>query len=62
MKKLILEILKKYYGSIVNSWTDRFLHDYGDKISGAQLRTFVESTLQVIIDIIKKGVRTEVNT
>jgi PAS domain S-box-containing protein len=53
MKKLILELLHKYYDSIINTWVDNLLTVYGGKITEARIRTFVESSLEVLLDIVK---------
>lgn len=55
MKKLILELLKKYYDSIFKSWVDNVQLFYGDKLSEAQIVTFVESSLQVLMETVEKG-------
>lgn len=55
MKKLILELLKKYYESIFKSWVENVSLFYGDKLSESQIVTFVESSLQVLMETVEKG-------
>lgn len=52
MKKLIIELIKKYFTQITQSWVEKLEQEFGKKLSKAQLTTFVESTLNTIIDVI----------
>lgn len=53
MKKLIFEILKRYYDRILKNWTDNVLKNYSSKISESQVRTFAESSLNVLLEVIE---------
>lgn len=53
MKKLLLELLKKYFDQITEIWAARLVPLLGEKLSEAQLRTFAESSLDSIIKIIE---------
>lgn len=55
MKKIILELLKKYYDSIFNSWSEKLFAEFGQKLSESQIKTYVESSLQTLIEIIEQG-------
>jgi PAS domain S-box-containing protein len=55
MKKLILKLLKKYHKQILNSWVDKLKTEQRDKLSDAQIKTFVESSLQVLMDVVENG-------
>ncbi len=54
MKKRILELLKKYFDSILENWTN-FILKKNNKLSESQIRTFVSSSLNVLIEIIDKS-------
>lgn len=53
MKKIVLEILKKYYDAIIANWIDNLVKNFGNKLSEAQIRTFVEASLQTLIEIVQ---------
>jgi len=53
MKKLILEILKKYYDRLLKNWTNNVLKSYSAKLSESQVRTFAESSLKVLLEVIE---------
>ncbi len=55
MKKLILALLRKYYNSIFKSWVDNVNLLYGEKLSDSQIKTFVESSLHALMEIVQKG-------
>ena len=55
MKKLIIKLIRKYFDKITEDWTNRIEPPVEDKLTEAQLRTFVENTLNVIIEIIETG-------
>ncbi|MDZ7766280.1 MAG: PAS domain S-box protein [Melioribacteraceae bacterium] len=55
MKKLIIELIKKYFDQITESWVEKLQHEFGDKLSKIQLKTFVESSLNTIIDVIESA-------
>jgi PAS domain S-box-containing protein len=53
MKKLLIELLKKYFDSIVENWTAKLLPIVKDKLSAAQANTFVENSLNTFIEVIE---------
>ncbi len=52
MKKLIIELIKKYFEQITKSWVEKLQQEFGDKLTKAQQVTFVKSSLNTIIDVI----------
>ncbi len=54
MKKLIIELLQKYFDQIRENWVEKLLSDFGDRLTENQLRSFVENTINTIIEIIEK--------
>lgn len=52
MKKIILQLLRQNFDSIVKNWTEKLAASFGDKLPEAQIRSYVESTLQMIIELI----------
>lgn len=52
MKKLIIELIKKYFSQITESWVEKLQHEFGNKLSKSQLTTFVESTLTTLLEVI----------
>ncbi|KAF0151230.1 MAG: histidine kinase [Ignavibacteria bacterium] len=54
MKKLLIELLKKYYSQISEKWIDILLQIYKDKLTEPQIQSFVYSSLNTFIDVIKK--------
>jgi PAS domain S-box-containing protein len=55
MKKLLIELLKKYFDSIIDNWTAKLLPIIQSKLSDAQVHTFVESSLNTFIEVIETG-------
>jgi PAS domain S-box-containing protein len=55
MKKLLIELLKKYYAQISEKWIDVLLPIYKDKLTEVQIQAFVYSSLNTFIDVIKKA-------
>ncbi len=53
MKKIILELLNKYYKQIRDNWIDKIESNFGNKLSKAQIKTFVEASLNTLIDVVK---------
>lgn len=53
MKKLIVELIKKYFDLIARDWVEKLSQQIGNKLSTSQLRTFVDSTLNTLIDVIQ---------
>src|SRR3989339_658876 len=54
MKKLLIELLKKYYAQISEKWIDILLPLYKDKLTETQIQAFVYSSLNTFIDVIRK--------
>ena len=54
MKKIIIELLTKYFVQILENWTKNIEDGIQDKLSEAQIRTFVESTIKIIMDVTDK--------
>ena len=55
MKKLIIELLKRFFDKIITDWIDKLVQQSNSKLSESQIRTFVESTLNTIIDVVETG-------
>lgn len=55
MKKLLLELLTKYFVSIVENWKAKLLPIFSEKLSESQINTFVESSLNTFIEVIETG-------
>lgn len=55
MRKLIVELLKKHYDSIVTAWLEKLLQTFPDKFTESQLQTFVESSIQILIEVVEKA-------
>jgi PAS domain S-box-containing protein len=55
MKKLLLELLKKYSEQITEIWAARLMPMLGQKLTEAQLQTFADSSLDTIRQIIETG-------
>lgn len=54
MKKLIIELLRKYFDAIRENWVEKLAADFGEKLTENQLRSFVENTINIIIEIVEK--------
>ncbi len=54
MKKLLIELLKKYYTQISDKWIDILAPIYKDKLTETQIQAFVYSSLNTFIDVIRK--------
>ncbi|MFA7419353.1 MAG: PAS domain S-box protein [Melioribacteraceae bacterium] len=54
MKKLLIELLKKYYTQISDKWIDILIPIYKDKLTETQIQAFVYSSLNTFIDVIRK--------
>lgn len=54
MKKLLIELLKKYYTQISDKWIDILIPIYNDKLTETQIQAFVYSSLNTFIDVIRK--------
>ena len=55
MKKLLIELLKKYLNAIVENWTAKLLPIIQNKLTDIQAHTFVESSLNTFIEVIETG-------
>lgn len=55
MKKLIIQLIKKYFEQITESWVEKLQQEFGGRLSKTQLRTFVESSLNTLIDVIESA-------
>lgn len=55
MKKLLLELITKYFNQIAGNWTAKLLAICNGKLSHPQLQTFVESSLNTFIEVIRSG-------
>lgn len=53
MKKLLLELLTKYFTLIAENWAAKLLPICNGKLSEPQLQTFVESSLNSFIEVIE---------
>lgn len=53
MRRIILELIREYYEAIVEDWTAKLIKHFGDKLTEAQIQTFVESSLQAIVEVIE---------
>jgi len=51
MKKLLTELLEKYYTAIAENWTAKLFPILDHKLSETQIRTFVESSLTTFIEV-----------
>ena len=62
MKKIIIELLTKYFKVILENWVKNVNDDLKDKLTEPQIRTFVESSLKLLIEVTetKKSVQ-EIN-
>jgi len=54
MKKLLTELIKKYFSTIVENWAAQ-LNKSGNKLTDAQIHTFVEQSLNTILDVMETG-------
>jgi len=54
MKKLLIELLKKYYAQISEKWIDILINLYKDKLTESQVQGFVYSSLNTFIEVINK--------
>ena len=53
MKKLLLELLKKHFNAIADNWVHKILLIIDGKLTEDQIRTFIESTLTILIKVIR---------
>ncbi|MCX7797117.1 MAG: PAS domain S-box protein [Melioribacter sp.] len=55
MKKLLIEFLKKHFEQIAENWFQKLSSLFKNKLSETQLRTFVESSISVFIDVLEES-------
>lgn len=55
MKKLLLNFFSKYFDSISENWSAKIFGLLKNKLSQSQMRTFVESSLRIFMEIIDKA-------
>ena len=55
MKKLLLELITKYFNQIAGNWAAKLFTICDGKLSHTQLQTFVESSLNTFIEVIETG-------
>ncbi|NJD22446.1 MAG: PAS domain S-box protein [Melioribacter sp.] len=54
MKKLLTELIKKYFSTIVENWAAQLIRA-GDKLTDTQIHTFIEQSLNTILDVMETG-------
>lgn len=52
MKKLVLELINRYYQDIIDAWLDKINSAFGQRLSESQKVTFVESSLGILCELI----------
>lgn len=55
MKKLLIELIKKHFTAIAENWTAKIFPVLKNKLSETQISTFVESSLNTFVEIIKSN-------
>ncbi len=55
MKKIILELLKKFYDLIAENWIAKLELNFSNKLSSGEINTFVNSSLQSLVNVINTG-------
>jgi len=55
MKKLVIELLRKYLISITDNWTINLIPILSEKLTETQIRTFVESCLSTFLEVLESG-------
>ncbi len=55
MKKIILELLNKYFEQIEKFWIDKLVQKFGKKLSENQISTFVNSSLKTLLEVIENA-------
>jgi PAS domain S-box-containing protein len=55
MKKVLSDLLKKCFDSILDEWQNRLQKESKEEVSENQLRLFVKNTLEVLINVVDKG-------
>ncbi len=54
MKKLLTELIKKHFAAITENWTAQLIKT-GNKLTETQIYTFVENSLNTILDVMETG-------
>ncbi|MCF8243109.1 MAG: PAS domain S-box protein [Melioribacteraceae bacterium] len=52
MKKIIIELLRKHFESVILYWTEKILQQFGGKLTESQSKTFAENSLNTLIEVI----------
>ncbi len=55
MKKLLLDFFTKYFDSISENWIAKITGQLKEKLTKSQIRTFVESSLNIFMEVIDKA-------
>ncbi len=55
MKKILINLINKYFEPIAENWQNKLTAAVGDKLSVPQIRTFIESSLKTLLDIINSS-------
>ena len=55
MKKLVIELLRKYLFEITDNWTTKLIPILSEKLTETQIRTFVDSCLSTFIEVLESG-------
>ena len=53
MKKIILKLLDDYYDLILANWSEKIDSNFGDRLSIAQIKTFVEASLKTLTQVVE---------
>ena len=51
MKQIIIDLLTKYFKVILDNWVKNVNDDLKDKLTESQIRTFVENSIKLIIEV-----------
>ena len=51
MKKIIIDLLTKYFKVILENWVKNINEKLKDKLTESQITTFVESSIKLIIEV-----------
>lgn len=54
MKKLLTELIKKHFPAVTENWTAQLIKT-GNKLTETQIYTFVENSLNTILDVMETG-------
>ncbi len=53
MKKIILELLNRYYDSIAENWMAKLELSFGERLSKSEITDFVNSSLRCLIEVVR---------